>query len=553
MMFPRLHRLSSFLGCLEWAAFLSVLVWGASLRMDLPAVPVSDGDTWGYLGPALSALNGGPFLDTQQREWLYAAFVAGAARLSGSLSGVATAHHAATFLAALALWMTWRTWLWILPIPRLARFAATAPALFLTAALLGNPDLIAFEFSLRPESVMICTAFLQLWAVTAFCFFRWTNPRAYPAALCGICAILLACMIFKLRPSWAFAVPVTTLPIAVGVFGSALPASVRWGTPLAGVVLAIVLVFLPGKLIYVEELQPRTVLPMTLFTMNADTILKSLEENMDTVPEEQRAAFNGVLPILHEELDAAREFRRFYPSVGHDPDYLMYRARVFPYLAGTHGYDRAALAAFCMETYFGAWKTHPADMLNKVVTQFALFARPDDKTFIRKRIQTAALYRGSVDTVPEHPPGKRSGPGTTMLATYREDLARQADRPGLEIRAPRFLHEPLRDLPGRVWTIQGLFLIALVLAFALHALRPLLPGGLLALLFFATPAANALTVALVHSLDNDRYRASYGPFLLFSLAAMGVFLLIVTISIVAPAAWHFAKRTFFGDHVQIGR
>lgn len=545
-MFPRWYRLSSLLGALEWAAFVAVLVWGVSLRVGLPAVPVSDADTWGYLGPALSALNGGPFIDTQQREWLYSAIVAGAVLLGGSLSALVVTHQTATFIAALALWMTWRTWLWILPIPRLGRFVAMVPALFVTATLLGNPDIIAFEFSLRPESLMICAAFLQLWAVAAYSFFRWTSPRVWPSFFCGVCAVVLACMVFKLRPSWALAVPVTTLPIAMGVLGRALPATTRWSTPLVGALLAGVLVFLPGKLFYVEELQPRTVLPMTLFTMNADTILQSLEQRLakGSVPPEKRAAYDDVLPVLRTELEAARKILRYYPSVGYDPDYLMYRAGIFPRLVVMHGFDRSDLAAFCMETYFAAWKTHPAGMLGKVSSQFKHFVWPDDKTFIRKRIETEALFRGSVETVPMAPPGPAGGAGTDLLAAYRAELARQAEVPGRQIRAPRFLLDPLRDLPAATWIIEGIFLLALAAAFVTRFLHPLRHGGLLALLFFAAPAANAFTVALVHSLDNDRYRASYGPILLFALAAMATYAGIVLAASILPAAWRFTEHRF---------
>jgi hypothetical protein len=54
--------------------------------------------------------------------------------------------------------------------------------------------------------------------------------------------------------------------------------------------------------------------------------------------------------------------------------------------------------------------------------------------------------------------------------------------------------------------------------------------GLVALIFYSAPAGNALTVAMVHALDNARYRGSYGPLLLFALAAMAAFSVTVLAS-----------------------
>jgi hypothetical protein len=66
-----------------------------------------------------------------------------------------------------------------------------------------------------------------------------------------------------------------------------------------------------------------------------------------------------------------------------------------------------------------------------------------------------------------------------------------------------------------------------VAVFVVGGMADLRLPGLVALVLFGAPAANALTVAVVHALDNSRYRASYGPLLFLALTAMVVFTVAV--------------------------
>jgi hypothetical protein len=518
--------------------------------MILPVVPLADGDVWGYLGPALSALDGRGFVDTQQREWLYSAFVATAMGLGGA-GGIVIMHCAASVAGVLALWLAWRGWLGMLPVPRPLKSAFMLPPLAVITAYLSNPDILLFEISLRPEALMIALAFVQLWLITEFVRFRWTVRQGVKAFLSGAAAIALACALFKLRPSWALAVPVTTLPVLAGVFGSGHPRWVRWGTPAFGTLLAVLLVFLPGNCFYIENVLPRTVLPMTLFTMNAETITKSMHARVAAgdVPDGRVEAWRSVLPVLEEELHEARKLARYYPSVGFDPDYLMYRARVFPHLVSAHGFDRANLADFCMETYRGAWITHPEGMAAKVVGQFSQFAFPDERTFIRRRIKTTKLYEGSAGFVPASGEFSAGGLAERRLLEYRAALEDASGQHMPVLVSPKAVHRFLRRIPEWVNGIAVLFLLAIVICSLTASLRQFVPSGLVALLYWATPAANALTVAMVHSLDNDRYRASYGPLLLFAVAAAATFVAAVSMAAIAPHARELINRLSTGRKV----
>jgi hypothetical protein len=513
-----------------WLGLVVLLLAGWRMRADLPLAGLSDGDTWGYLMPAMSFLSGDGIVDVQEREWVYPAFVAAAIRVTGSFQGFLGLQQALGMLAVLPLWLVWRGWISMLPPSPLLRIFGTACGLLVAAVYLLNPHLILFERSIRPETLMIAAALAQLCCMVAYCRFRWLTPSATLSVLAGAGAILLAWFIFRLRPSWAFAVPVTILPVGIGVFGRGLPAAARWAAPALGAALALLLVWLPEHLFFVKSGNPRTVLPMTLFTMNAATIRDTMVAQIEggNLPEERASLYREVVPILDSDLGKACGMLRHYPRVGFDPDYLMYRASLFPWLVSTRGYGHGDLARFCYAAYFDAWRGNPLGMAGKISNQMAYFVRPDPLTFTRKRIRLGEQFAHSLTVLPESLPADEVVPWVAgAYGAHRKRLREAAGITGAKIESFRPLHKFLED-SGRfaLWIVAG-FAVSLVAAFVVGGMADLRLPGLVALVLFGAPAANALTVAVVHALDNSRYRASYGPLLFLALTAMVVFTVAV--------------------------
>ena len=73
---------------LGWLSLAAVMIGAVVLRLQVPHLPISDPDTWGYLAPAISWIEGKGFVQMHGRGWLYPAFVAGCLRFGsfGSLS-----------------------------------------------------------------------------------------------------------------------------------------------------------------------------------------------------------------------------------------------------------------------------------------------------------------------------------------------------------------------------------------------------------------------------------------------------------------------------------
>ncbi len=251
------------------------------MRMRISPVAISEWDSWGWLDPALSWLGGTGFRERFEREWLYGAFIAACLRLTGSFSGYIIIQQTLGVVAAIFMWLTWRSWTALLPKPFILEIAAIIIGLLTVALYLFSPIALALELSIRPEGIMAFTAFLQLFCIASYCRFRWHQPRAIASLLFGALAMLLAYALFILKPNWLLSVAATTLPVFVGLFGRAIPLSLRLLTPLLGMFLIVSTLILPDKLLFIRTGETRLVLPMTLFTIHADVIQASMRHELE--------------------------------------------------------------------------------------------------------------------------------------------------------------------------------------------------------------------------------------------------------------------------------
>jgi hypothetical protein len=523
-----LQRVPAWIG---WIILIVLLVWAARLRFSVAPVAISEWDSWGWLKPALGWIGGLGFREEYEREWLYGAFIAGCLKATGSFAGYVVIQQILGLAAAVVMWIAWRCWISLFSKNLLLEIGSTWAGLTAIALYLANPITRALEMAIRPEAIMPFVAFAQLLCVVVFCKYRWQTPRAFPSIIAGALAILLAVAMYVLKPNWLLAVPATTAPVLLGVFGSALPKTVRFLTPAAGLLLVVLFLWLPDKLLFQRTTENRVVLPMTLITIHADIIRESMARELSSpqAPPERRAFLQEFLPLLDREIANARAEKIYYTRLGFDPDYLMYRAKIFPTLREKNGMSRVDLAGFCKASFLSALRTDPLLYTRKVLRQLDYFCFPDDGTFFRKRIELAALYDYVLTTLPDAPDEKWNASTRAMFQSYLDAAAPR-------VSTPEKLESSKRDRKflGRVRALAPWLTAACLIAMAATLLwKPLaawrLPG-LVALVFYAAPAGNALTVAMVHALDNARYRGSYGPLLLFALAAMTVFSVTVLAS-----------------------
>ncbi len=503
----------------SWLVLAGILILAAGARSAIPPVPLAEPDTWGWLGAALGWVSHLGFKEVFEREWLYGAFLAGCLKMTGSYSGIVVIQQSLGLIGGALAFLTWRVWLGILKPSPVGNLVATAMGLGVVWLNLLDTHLLGMEINLRPEAILIPIAFAQLACITLFSFFWWTDPRRVPAICFGAMAVPLAYALYVLKPNWALAVPLTLLPLGLALVDWEKRGLDLRGllAPVLGVILAMACVWLPGKLLFEQPEQKRLVLPMTLLTIHADIALKSLKSSpLPGLPE-------GTVDLLEKELETAKTLSRYYRRLGFDPDYIMYRSQLFPWLQHHHGFTLEQLASFCNQTYLGAWRSHPADMIAKILTQFDYFLRPDEATFTRKRLELGKHYAHSDSLYPRELDKTYSAEVAGSFALWR-DQTKAAVEVNTRLQGPRRVHDIRRAFHPLVPWITGMFALVFVACFFKKEMRPLRLGGFLALVFWLAPAGNALTVAVAHALDNSRYRISYGGLLAFAVAAMVVFL-----------------------------
>ena len=215
---PRRERIWRIAGHLLTAGYiasaLALLIWGGWKRFHLPQAPMIDPDIEGYLGPAISALAGKPFLHLVGRSFPYPAFLYLILRVFGDFRAIAVAQHLLGIGAGALVLLAWNAVGTLVPeggIPKpVFRFLGLAPAYI----YLGSATAISFEHQIRPEAIFSFLTILNLWLGFLFIDARFVRPRASFLWL-GALNVFLACLIYLAKPSFGIATLFCTLPVWV--------------------------------------------------------------------------------------------------------------------------------------------------------------------------------------------------------------------------------------------------------------------------------------------------------------------------------------------------
>jgi hypothetical protein len=519
---PRFRQFGFLFDLLAVCVVIGIAVGGLLVRARLPVVPFADGDTWGYLRPALHWLSGLGFEQTYGRDWLYPALLAGILKVSGAFCAITYIQRFLGLAGILFFWLAWRSWLRLLPLQKPAwRWACLVVTLLLLALYTLNSDQALLENSIRPEGMLAFFELLYLYCLISFFLARWKWRRTRSTIAFGAATLGLSYAVLLLKPSWGFSLGFTLLPMVAGAFGKAARI-MRFGPLLAGAAAFAFLFFLPKILGFQKDTQ--LFLPCLLVCIHSKQILETTPETVSP------GVHNPGVPdeIFHEELkkayQTAREQPTGYRTLGFQPDYIQYLSGFFPNVQREEGWNDRELAAACYSAYFRAWFQVPAAMLQKIAKQITLFLFPRGGDFYSTarpiELDKLAASRWCL------PPSQLSVEAQKIYQSYKESLERvEADRPhppGFPVLV-RLAH--LLAL-GTLW-LQSAFFAAITIVCLRPEGRPLRLAGLAILSVVAAAYGNALTIAIVNSLDVGRYRIGYAPAFLLGLAMIISYLLIL--------------------------
>jgi hypothetical protein len=516
---PRWQRLP---GWLTWLSLAIILGHGARLRLQWPLWPLSDSDTWGYLHPALAKLTGDGFQHTYGRNFVYPGWVYLWLRACGDFRAVCLAQHALGLATGAVLWRVWQLWRGWFPQPRLPGWVATAAGLGLVAFYVSSTTVIFLEQRIRPEAVFPFFAILAVYLTLEFLRAWFRTPNTLAAALLAGAIVFDAVFCYQLKPSFGLAAGVALLPL----LAAGLQPGQLWQRRLAlpgaaggALLLAALLLFWPEHVLARTDNISDLFLPETLLTLHADVIRDQMAQDLAQGDPTPYAA--GFLADLHARLAHELELASVpgqhpYESLGFNPDYLMYEDSFCRYLYHNFGTPFTVRLGFY---YFArAWWHQPATMARNVARQLDIFyGRRCPAFWLGRAIDIARNYRKSVaafEPANDHRAARLYPPAVVYLAAAQSlgatsAVYRQEREFTLANEMAAEVHLPLLAALA-----AGLALAICLPSVAFR--RELAPAGALSMLFFAYAFGNCLTVAIVHSMDIDRYSSNLLIFAILS-------------------------------------
>jgi hypothetical protein len=510
-------------GLLPLCAVVAVMIGGLIVRLWVPSVPISDGDTWGYLRPALHWLSGLGFEQTYGRDWLYPALLAGILKISGDFHAITYVQRFLGLVGLLFFWLTWRSWLRLLPIEKsLGRRICYVVVLVLFAMYALSLQQALLENTIRPEGMLAFFEMAYLYCLVSFFIARWKLRRTGSAIAFGAAAGALSYAALLLKPSWGFALVFSFLWLASGSFGRATRL-IRFG-PLLGACTALVVLFFVPKLLGFRK-DAQLFLPFTLVSIHAAQIV---ETRPDLAPPNTH---NPGVPdsVFFEELGKAyrraQEDVSHYHTLGFDTDYIQYRSGFFSTIMQKEGWNDREMAAACYSAYFRAWIQAPLLMLQKVWKQIKLFLFPRAGDFYAKAT-SIDLKREAASARLFLPEDQLSPDVQKIYRSYLQDpetpISSSTYPLGSQIISKLALYLAWTSL----W-LQFAFLIVLITLCLSQRGRTWRLAGLASFAVLSATYGNVLTIAVVHSLDVVRYRVSYAPGFLLGLAMILSYLLLL--------------------------
>ena len=512
----------------------AAVVWGIKQRSGIPAVPLLTEDSWGYLHPALSWLGGAGFQQTEGRDWLYPAIIALILRLGNDFSWIVRVQQCLGLAGAPLLWVSLRIWLSLFRgrsavSHGVADFMGAAAAAF----YLLNTTQVRFELTIQPEGTLPFFVLGYLAFALAYIRARWVSGQTLPAIAFGAASLLTSYSVLLLKPSWGFALLPSLILVIVGMFGAS-PLSLRIGPALLAVLITGGLSTLPHLLGFKQDTGSRTFLPFTLVSIHAAQILQNAEKNHLIGTADPPSTDNEVR--FYQELKQAWLEARRVPlgcrTLGFAPDYIMYTKDLFRTFASEQKLNDSQLINLCYSTYFKTWIESPAAMLTKIGKEILIFLSAPSRDFAahslkrRQALDILALFSLSPQTLLSEAESKDYLRNQPTYLAYLRNLEKVYTE-GWQIDCVNWLRYLAIVLAKLAAFIQIGFFIALLPVFLMRKFSELRLPALAVVMVSTAVYGNMLTVGVVHTLDLDRYRTSYVPALLLTLAMMMTFLFAV--------------------------
>jgi hypothetical protein len=500
------------------AATLAVLIGAGIARFRLPQTPLIDPDYGGYLWPALSLLTGHGFPHIEGRDSLYPGFVFVILKLTGDFRAIAIVQRLLGLATGALMLLASRRGSRLLRYPSVTLgWIGPVVGLLPAAAYLSAPSAIQFEQSIRPEAIFPFVAALSICLNLEFIHRRWIVPSSTAAAWLGAGQLVVSIIAWKLKPSFGFALLFVNAPMIASLLAGGVSARSKILMVVGGTAFCALFLLWPESSLKRSDPTAYTFLPDTLLTIHAGQVRDQLAEDLaaNRPSPFPRETVRALLQSLDAKLPLARRPENApYPSLGYSPDYLLYTDCVYKDVVGKKREAYRERAALGYYFYQRAFLAHPGRMLGKIWRQLRIFyhfgATDHAPVFgqglrlYSVRLQLQDEYRRNVDLY-SRPRGRLAFDAYPASRRFVEDSRQLSQRPLTIVQEPLLtcVQRVLETLylPG---VLATLLMTAWIVCTARWREEWLLPAAV-TLLILSYNFGNSLTVAVVHSLDNERY------------------------------------------------
>jgi hypothetical protein len=500
-------------------AAAALLVWGGLQRFHLPPAPLIDADIIGYLGPAISALAGKPFLHLVDRSFPYPAFIYLILRVFGDFHAISVIQHLLGLGAGVLIMMAWNAAGRMFPSPAvpkpLFRYGGLVPAY----VYLGSATAISFEHQMRPEAIFSFLTILDLWISFRFIETRFIRPKS-SSLYFGALSVFLSYLVYLTKPSFGFAAIFTTLPVWLCLALPGYPIRSKAWLAAAAIVPTFLLLFLPEHILKSKDPWGPLFLAETLITVHANIVDQQMAEDL---------ASNAPLPYPRNIVEAAHQMlsaelvkasaggdTKTYPSLGFNPDYLMYSDSFCIRFQTEMKFSNRAMADFCMTYYLRALRHHPGAIAQKILRQLALFYSPKNSAYWlgKSRDLSTNDYARVSQLITDT---NQLGPGNPAVARYVQESNQLASQ-GIAVPQARRFVEWLHAFSTIYLQLLAITLLSPLLLL-IRPMRAHFVWFIAALwLAYSYNFGNCLTIAIAHSLEVTRYNRSQLIFTAFAEA-----------------------------------
>ncbi|MEY2497949.1 MAG: hypothetical protein QOD12_1505 [Verrucomicrobiota bacterium] len=357
-----------------WAAVVAVFSWAAWLRMHAPLEPIADSDVWGYLSPAVNQLIGQGFTHSG-RNFAYPGFLYLLLRVAGDFRVIAIAQHLLGLLAGALLLLTWQRARDVIAGPGLPAVVHRWLGLLPVGLYLFAADPIRFELQIRPEGICGFLGILNVYLALQFIYWFFVRQDKRASVVYGIGTILSVLVLGSVRPSFWLAALGSLLPVCFVFFRRGWS---REKLAIAlGAIAGLALLVLPERLLARGDDVDLAFVPMLLFSQHADIIRDQMAKDLadDSQLPYSRERIERVHSALSREIQKSFEANPWhYPSLGFDPEYLMFRNdSIHAELSREFRDDVGELCKFFRFYYGRTLLKQPGRMVAKIARQMSLF------------------------------------------------------------------------------------------------------------------------------------------------------------------------------------